>query len=572
MSKKYLFSFSIGPVQSFISQARKVQDLYAGSLILSDLIDESIKFLKSQVSSFNLIFPNENLESKPNRFICILETDKDINVIGQELEKKVQSSFKSIFSKIFLQEFNKNIDSEKSKKIENQIDNFLNIYCLSLDYKNYSEDFNELEKLFNSVKRLKIFNQVNEEGVKCSLCGERSYHFSSQDMKSNFNKSEKICSVCLVKRFYKRDKKGFESTADIALMETLSHVKNSDKLKAFKECFSEIDGQLYYEENLNNDYYKNNSVRTKKSENEILDTYKTFKSEIKTAKKKLSKYYSLINLDVDSAGDFISGKYLKDKNNLEVYQKVLSESLGNFSKKAKEYIQDPKGQTVYAGGDDFLAFVNINHLLPAMQELKKIFDVEINRKIDIYVNKKVTFSMGVVISHYKIPLSEVLKQSRMAVQKAKNIKEKNINSKEKDAFCIFTSKHSGEIHETIFNHKIKDNENSEIFVSEIMNDIVEYSKHGFISNTWEKNLYTEFSKLTNDLRKALGDDTRKQMYFQEIKRLIERSIIKEHEKKMKDKKDKLINDVNNLLLNSHDLSNFIAVLDISEFISREVNI
>lgn len=42
--KNYLFLFTISPVQSFISQARKVQDLAAGSKLLSDLISEAIKY------------------------------------------------------------------------------------------------------------------------------------------------------------------------------------------------------------------------------------------------------------------------------------------------------------------------------------------------------------------------------------------------------------------------------------------------------------------------------------------------------------------------------------------------
>lgn len=33
----YLFLFTIGPVQSFIAQARKTRDLYAGSKILGGL-------------------------------------------------------------------------------------------------------------------------------------------------------------------------------------------------------------------------------------------------------------------------------------------------------------------------------------------------------------------------------------------------------------------------------------------------------------------------------------------------------------------------------------------------------
>ena len=58
-NKKYLFIFTIGPVQSFIAQARKTQDLYAGSQLLSDLIRYAVETArqKSAEGEFELIFP-----------------------------------------------------------------------------------------------------------------------------------------------------------------------------------------------------------------------------------------------------------------------------------------------------------------------------------------------------------------------------------------------------------------------------------------------------------------------------------------------------------------------------------
>ena len=65
---QHLLLFTISPVQSFIAQARKTGDLYAGSLILSDLINFAINKANELNPSFELIFPNKDLASKPNRF------------------------------------------------------------------------------------------------------------------------------------------------------------------------------------------------------------------------------------------------------------------------------------------------------------------------------------------------------------------------------------------------------------------------------------------------------------------------------------------------------------------------
>ena len=82
---QYMFLFTISPVQSFISQARKAQDLYAGSRLLSDLIDVTTKALPDKTE---LIYPDKKLSSKPNRFICVIEENDAIAVEVDKFRKE----------------------------------------------------------------------------------------------------------------------------------------------------------------------------------------------------------------------------------------------------------------------------------------------------------------------------------------------------------------------------------------------------------------------------------------------------------------------------------------------------
>ncbi len=81
---EYLFLFSIGPVQSFIAQARKPQDFAAGSQILSELVDLAMQGLPKD----RIIFPSPDIENKPNRFIAVIATDTP-QEFGEVVEKKV---------------------------------------------------------------------------------------------------------------------------------------------------------------------------------------------------------------------------------------------------------------------------------------------------------------------------------------------------------------------------------------------------------------------------------------------------------------------------------------------------
>jgi hypothetical protein len=92
------------------------------------------------------------------------------------------------------------------------------------------------------------------------------------------------------------------------------------------------------------------------------------------------------------------------------------------------------GRTVYAGGDDFLGFVNLNSLLTVIEDLRKLFNELVNLPLKQFKNKygeTISFSAGICVAHYKEPLSIVLQQARLAQKIAKS------KIKDKDSFSKF---------------------------------------------------------------------------------------------------------------------------------------
>ncbi len=92
-STQYLFLFTIGPVQSFIAQARKTRDLYAGSAILGEIISEGIK--KTLEVGGKIIVPDSKLDAKPNRFLAqiVCEDDIEVKAICRKLEAVVNEKW-----------------------------------------------------------------------------------------------------------------------------------------------------------------------------------------------------------------------------------------------------------------------------------------------------------------------------------------------------------------------------------------------------------------------------------------------------------------------------------------------
>ncbi|RME85789.1 MAG: hypothetical protein D6785_03990, partial [Planctomycetota bacterium] len=281
----YLVIFTIGPVQAFIVQARKTRDLYAGSRILSKIIQKSLP-------KEGVIFPHPQIESMPNRFIAEIKTE-NIQDFCDQTREKIQQAYQAI-----LEESRKEGKAGVKEGYQRQSENFLEIHyaALPLD-KSYEKVYPELERLLGAAKNGRIFSQMEEWGKKCSLCGERNvlfyrdskisnkkYHYGSRQLKGELLSAfetyhenliplkqdgvtlaerEGLCAICFTKRFYPVSK--FPSTAEIALMDTLQKLESEPEKKKLESLLSgKWDEQLYFEENLTQEYFQKYNLPVEK--------------------------------------------------------------------------------------------------------------------------------------------------------------------------------------------------------------------------------------------------------------------------------------------------------------------
>lgn len=568
---KYLFLFTISPVQSFIAEARKTRDLFTASSILSDLIISAIKELPNNTE---LIFPTKENSSAPNRFLCIIN-DLEENEL-KELGKKLKAHVKDEFATMALDALNAIKNLNKPTGFDAQIEDYLQISYAVLPYEgDYKTVYGKLESLLGSVKGSKSFNQLAEQGRKCSICGQRNALFYSgskltylQEGANKVNefgidKGEGLCAVCFTKRFYNKDKK-FPSTSKIALMSAINKAKIDvsfkEIYKGFKDLFkNDFDHQYMFEENLNEKYFeKQNNPLDKKTLNNAKKRLQDINEKFKKKNIKAPKYYAMIMFDGDSMGKWLSGTNLKDKSKLEEFHKALSTQLGLFADEVKRILIEPKGKVVYAGGEDFLGFVNLDYLFEIMQKMYLLFNEIVNNKLSEFKeDETLTFSAGIIIVHYKMPFNAVLNKLRKAEKFAKQTDEK------KNAFAISVIKHSGETNHLVFKWGNKTDIVQNVKHIEIL---VKYLVNNIFSNTFIKRFEAEFKPL------IVTDRIESYLIKPELKRLIANSCISKNMTKEEKKLevDKLYDALLNLY-NSSSTNNFIEALNISEFLSRYIN-
>ncbi|OOP56360.1 MAG: hypothetical protein AYP45_09940 [Candidatus Brocadia carolinensis] len=173
---KHLFLFAIAPVQSFIEQARKTQDLYAGSFLLSHLCRTAGRKMKTDYRG-DIIFPDIENKSIPNRFVAIVDAKGDkLKEIGDDLQQAVEEEFKRIANSIITK-----LETSKANGFDEQISSYFTINWLFLPYneKDYKRCYSEIESFMGAMKTVRAFQQLpdSEKGRKCSICGERNVKF-----------------------------------------------------------------------------------------------------------------------------------------------------------------------------------------------------------------------------------------------------------------------------------------------------------------------------------------------------------------------------------------------------------
>ncbi len=484
---KHFFLFTIGPVQSFIGEARKTQDLYGGSLLLSWMMNRAVSILNNKLNG-QIIFPDNQIkESLPNRVLAIISTDKIIDLVNEIEIKKSEfpqdvdaikwfgnyliKEIKNLWIEEgvnILEQTGKHTQQDLLKAWIRQLENHLELYWASYPGTDYQKGFVEVHRLLGAAKHSRSYSQWEEQGKKCNLDGvrnalvyrpfdeenekykKRAYLDTVSEPITNnlLSRGEGLSAISFTKRRFRYSSKNrFDSTTEIALLHCLEQL--SDLNPDLKSKIDEIKGvntQLYYEENTMEPMITKILEDERSSENKdrIRSCQQAIEKAAKDNKLLLSKYYSIVLFDGDNMGKWWNGDdELIDPAKLEEYHQKLSGALAKFSGEAKTILESKagkRGRLVYAGGDDFLGFINLEHLMDVLGELRERFDQTINGAIAPYRNKgkRMTFSAGVQIAHYKEPLRLVVKAVRDAEKAAKKWRT------QKDACCISILRASGE--------------------------------------------------------------------------------------------------------------------------------
>ncbi len=455
--------FTFSPVQSFISEARRAADLYAGSRILVELA----KAAAHEIGKERLIYPARREDGSlpddvPNVLVARVpgaQAGEIATKAKEALLKKWREDIAGSASRALteLTETHRLKPDERWRDIwRRQIEGYWEVYWVvapikSNDSAGYREAYKQARNALNAVKRSRLFDSAEEQGYKDSLSGKReALHTRELDGKAYWLEvsglkgiraaklkpegRERLDAIGAVKRFSQlAETRDFLSTSSVAASDFLEVAR--PYLAEYREAVKRVLGEYIYEPREKDPDWRYDGdllfvdtlteERLKASYGGVArpdllpDARRALLAAYDRAKPHPSPYYAVIALDGDSMGEWISNCQNEDEHS------KVSEKLAAFASKVNTIV--PDGFRVYNGGDDVLALSPLSQAVALARELAEQFEKTTGR----------TASAGIAIAHHLYPLDAALEAARGAEKLAKKVPGK-------DAVCVRVLKRSGE--------------------------------------------------------------------------------------------------------------------------------
>lgn len=471
MGDRYTLHFTFGPVQSFVAQARRTRDFWAGSYLLSYLA--GCAMVAVQQHGGQVVFPSVAgdplvraltnkgkaeppdalVGSLPNRFRAEVPPGVDGSVCVTALQGAWERIADAVFRYIGSPE-------EQRERWQSQVRSAWD--CMWV--------LGEQTRLLDLRKNLRTHLPPAEAGEKCTLCGERQELSGlglgdgqsraamrqwwaqlrarlGKQVELDLPEGERLCAVCLVKRLFPRVAREavgwevprhFASTYWVAAVSWLERAVAEAPNEAAHLAERADEAGVprpeaatvlpWLDEALREGVGARPAIRESLKRLLQLDARVFFVEELRSTASDLPEEV-LSHLDelrdalrqvtgrVGKPSPFFAllvmdGDYmgaLLDSVPPENHPRV-SQALLDFSRRAAAAVAEHRGVLVYAGGDDVLALLPVAHALDCAWACRQAYQEVFARlgEEGVLDPSRATVSAAVVFAHVKTPLTQVI--------------------------------------------------------------------------------------------------------------------------------------------------------------------
>ncbi len=298
----YLIVLSIGPVQSYISQARRTQDLWQGSRILSHLARAGLEQAQvyEEQGLAEIIYPivpseSEQAANIPNRMMIRWRGhDEGAYKCAQEMEQAIRSAWKTLSEntrRYFCVQIvekaglDRTLCEQVREVWKRQEQSWLECYWVVEPEKEgeYAQNIKAANAAMGARKLMRTFGQVAERGRKCSMTGEHEIlldgpgankHWKQlredRPNRALFGEHERLSAIGVIKRLAHEEgagnpalqsKRRYPSTSSIAtvpfkwdVLRALASKDDGSLKKALEDFLAKLEA-LFFPDDLDDLYF-----------------------------------------------------------------------------------------------------------------------------------------------------------------------------------------------------------------------------------------------------------------------------------------------------------------------------
>ena len=449
----YLLQIAIGPIQDFISAARRTRDLWSGSTMLSEIA----KAVALSVSRHGgkLIFPSATEEQlRNNRELSVANVilaevngaePEKMQEIADAARKEARDCFRAYADNAF-RKMERFIDKDRW---DAQINDVIEFYSAWVPMKgDYPDARKRVARLLAARKNIRDFepNPCPATVHKCALDGLRESVFlrdgrpSEEDVRRfpgdvRVKVNEALDAVGLIKRVPTGKDERFPSVSRVAI-DPWIRGRGRDFIERNGRVLSQYCDDLVEHGVLSRvmdkayqvfpyegvvlmptrhaammaEFGKEESQR-KKDVKKICEDIARVMKDLPSSEQPPEPYLAFLVADGDRMGATLSGMKTADEH------RHFSGELATFAREARKIIEEYNGVCVYTGGDDVMAFLPLDTVLGCARKLHTRFHDLMGKFGD--PKQPPSLSVGVSIAHAMEDLELHLEYGRKAESAAK---------------------------------------------------------------------------------------------------------------------------------------------------------
>lgn len=472
---EHLLLVSLGPIQDFIASARRCQDLWFGSFLLSELSRATAAAITREAGDKCLIFPGalgNDKASVANKIIAALPADKTPRDVAEAGNKAMKDRLEDLAKELFERLPGKGFHRDLALKQVGEMMEYLWVAApLESRDRDYARAREQAERLLTWRKNTRVWGPVPwkaKPGVpKSSLDGQRESvldeslyeqvrkgELTPEQLRKHYfvKKTERLCGVGLLKRIGEDPevagprRPAFHSNSHVASgpMRTRiqrrgdagrdAHARYLEELKRLGVNLERFrggdDGYLFFAERLPEVFEMyagelseaEQKKRLREAQRALQDLFDKVDQ-----KSPPIPYYALLLADGDRMGQAIDELKQREQH------QTLSQALERFALRCRETVEAHEGSLIYSGGDDVLALLPLHTALACANRLQQNFQRELV-EATAPCRTRPTLSVGLGIAHHLESMGEARRLAKQAEDLAKQ---------KRNSLAVMVDKRSG---------------------------------------------------------------------------------------------------------------------------------